>query len=542
MNPKAVVCGCITAALSILLAQQTETKSKPLTNRQRAQKAAQLDKELKAGWSRWITEDVAYIITDDERTAFNRLGNDEERERFVEQFWRRRDPTPDTEENEYKEEHYRRIAYANEHFASGIPGWKTDRGRMYIRLGPPDEIEPHPSGGSYQRTPQEGGGTTSTFPFERWRYRHLDNVGENVELEFVDTSMSGEYRLAFDPCEKDALNRVPGAAPTDAERLGTSTQSARFQNTNGTTCGPAIAGTSFNAFDTLEKLAKVEKAPPLQFKDLERELIETKITFNTLPMRVQVDYLRVTEFSVIANVTVQFENRDLGFQSKDGVQKSLVEVMGRVYTMTHRPVLTFETPMQVQAPAGMLQSYSQMKSVYQKSLPLSPGKYRLDIVAKDAVSGNMNKYQVAIDVPHYESTKLAASSLILADTMQKLPPKKIGDEMFSIGDLKVRPRVSAQFSRDEKLGMYLQVYNLTPGESARKPRGKIRYEIAHRGSEAPILEHADDLADFPDASVEQVTVGRLVPLNSLAPGDYTLKLKVSDGDRSLQRQAYFTVH
>ncbi|HEY3836783.1 MAG TPA: GWxTD domain-containing protein [Bryobacteraceae bacterium] len=473
--------------------------------------------------------------------AFNRLGTDEEREQFVEQFWLRRDPTPDTAENEYREEHYRRIAFANEHFASGVPGWKTDRGRMYIRFGPPDEIEPHPSGGTYQRTAQEGGGTSSSFPFERWRYRYLENVGENVELEFVDTTMSGEYHLSHDPCEKDALNRVPGAAPTDAERLGMSTQAARFQNTNGTTCGPALGGIPFDQFGNLEKLANIEKAPPVKLQDLERELVNTRISFNSLPMLVQVDYLRVTAFSVIANVTIQFENRDLSFQSREGVQKSLVDVMGRVSTMTHRPVVTFETPLQVEAPAGMLQSYSQMKSVYQKSLPLTPGRYRLDIVAKDTVSGNMNRYELALDVPRYEPEKLATSSLILADRMEKLPLKKASGEMFAIGDFKVRPRVSGQFSRDEKLGMYLQIYNLIGGASPRKPRGNIRYEISRSGSDEPLLQQVEELANISDASVDQVTVGRMVPLNSLSPGNYTLKLKVSDGDRTLQRQAQFSV-
>jgi GWxTD domain-containing protein len=115
---------------------------------------------------RWLDEDVAYIITSEERSAFKHLKTDEEREQFIESFWLRRDPTPDTIDNEYKDDHFQRIAYANEHFASGIPGWKTDRGRIYIMYGKPDEIESHPSGGTYDRPIEEGGGTTSTFPFE----------------------------------------------------------------------------------------------------------------------------------------------------------------------------------------------------------------------------------------------------------------------------------------------------------------------------------------------------------------------------------------
>ena len=123
-----------------------ETVAKPLTDKQKRKQAEKLRKELETPYKKWLNEDVVYIITDEERAAFKRLQTDEEREQFIEQFWLRRDPTPDTVENEFKEEHYRRIAYANEHYASGIPGWKTDRGRIYIMYGPPDEIESHPSG------------------------------------------------------------------------------------------------------------------------------------------------------------------------------------------------------------------------------------------------------------------------------------------------------------------------------------------------------------------------------------------------------------
>ena len=159
----------------------------------------------------------------------SKLNNDEEREQFIEQFWLRRDPTPDTEENEFKEEHYRRIAYANEHFASGIPGWKTDRGRIYITFGPPDEIEDHSSGGFYERPPEEGGGETSTFPFQQWRYRYIEGIGNNIIIEFVDPTMSGEFRMTSDPSEKDALLYVPGAGLTMMEQMGLSDKTAALQ-------------------------------------------------------------------------------------------------------------------------------------------------------------------------------------------------------------------------------------------------------------------------------------------------------------------------
>src|SRR5688572_17625724 len=188
--------------------------------------------ELKEAYKKWRNTDVDYIITKEEKRAFMALQTDEERENFIENFWRRRDPNPDTEENEYREEYYERIAYANEHFTSGIPGWKTDRGRTYIAWGKPDSIESHPAGGAYDRPSYEGGGSTTTYPFEIWFYRHLDGVGDGLEIEFVDPTGTGEYRIARNANEKDALLMVPGAGLTTAEQLGLSNKGDRIAGSN----------------------------------------------------------------------------------------------------------------------------------------------------------------------------------------------------------------------------------------------------------------------------------------------------------------------
>ena len=213
---------------------------------------------------------MVWIISDEERAAFKQLSNDEERDNFIEAFWQRRDPTPDTEENEYKEEHYQRIAYANEHFAAGVPGWNTDRGRMYIMYGKPDEIESHPSGGTYERPMEEGGGETSTFPFETWRYRYLEGIGQEVIIEFVDTCMCGEYHMTMDRSEKDALLYTPNAGLTFWEQMGMSSKATRF--TGGGLerlgAGPESSMLQTKQFDRLEQFAKLQAAPPVKFTDL----------------------------------------------------------------------------------------------------------------------------------------------------------------------------------------------------------------------------------------------------------------------------------
>ncbi len=533
---------------SATAAPKRETVAKPLTPKQIKKKEAALKKELETPWRKWLNEDVAYIITDEERKAFKQMNTDEEREQFVEQFWLRRDPTPDTIENEYKEEHYRRIAYANEHYASGAPGWKMDRGRIYITFGPPDEIDSHPSGGTYERPTAEGGGETTTFPFEDWRYRYIEGIGNDVMIEFVDTTMTGEYHMTMDPSEKDALTYVPGAGLTLAEQMGLSDKMARFNNTDGTHMGAPISGNtqdrpaSYNEFERLNQFAKLQQPPPVKFKDLEAA-ISSRITYNILPMQVRIDYVRVTESSVMANITLQFENRDLQFQLKDGVQKATVNLLGRVSTMTRRPVTTFEKPLEVDAPPDMLQKYAQLRQIYQQSVPLAPGRYRLNIVAKDTIAGNMNNYEVALDVPHFEEDKLTSSSLILADTIEKLPTKSIGGGMFSIGDSKVRPRMGNKFTKDEKMGIYLQVYNFEPDEKTQKPSGSIEYEIDKAGSNDKVMDFSEEVGSIPNASAFQVTIEKLLPLSTLGPGTYTIKVKATDKNRNqtVLQQGNFTV-
>jgi GWxTD domain-containing protein len=523
---------------------QRETVAKPMTEKERKRKEEKLRKELETPYRKWLNEDVAYIITDEERAAFKRLQTDDERENFIENFWLRRDPTPDTVENEFKEEHYRRIAYANENFASGIPGWKTDRGRIYIMYGPPDEKESHPSGGSYERPPEEGGGTTSTFPFEQWRYRYIENIGTNIIIEFVDPTMSGEYRMTMDPSEKDALLYVPGAGLTLMEQLGLSSKTDRFNRTDGTHLGvPFGAQTeSMNEFNRLEQFAKLQRPPAIKFKDLEAA-VSSRISYSILPMKVRADFFPLTDASVLTFVTLQFENKDLQFQNKEGVQKAVVNIFGKVTTMTRKIVTTFEDTVTVDSPQEYLQQISQRKSIYNKSVPLAPNTYRLTVVAKDVVGGNIATYEVALNVPRMDSEKLTASNIVLADMIEHVPTKSIGMGQFVIGTSKVRPRVDDVFKRDEKMGIYFKIYNFGTEGDSHIPTGEVTYEVVKNGTNEKIFEVSEDVAKIPGASANQVTIEKLLPLNSLAPGQYTLRVKITDKNRNqvLTPSAQFTV-
>lgn len=519
-----------------------ETVAKPLSDKEKRRREEKLRKELEGPYRKWLSEDVLYIITDEERTAFKRLATDEEREQFIEQFWLRRDPSPDSQENEFKEEHYRRIAYTNERYASGIPGWKTDRGRIYITFGPPDEIESHPSGGTYERPFEEGGGTTSTFPFEKWRYRWIQDIGSDIMIEFVDPTMTGEYRMTMDPSEKDALLYVPNAGLTLMEQMGMSSKADRFNRTDGTRLGTGTQPLPqrMNQFERLRQFSQLQKAPAVKFKDLEAA-VNSSVKFNLLPIRVRADFMRMTASTVQTNVTIQMEKRDLQFQNKDGVAKAAVNIYARITSMSRRVVNVFEDVVTTEVPSEMLEAASKGSSIYQKSIPLPPGTYRINVVAKDVFGGNMNNYEMALNVPRLEDDVFGMSSVVLADLIEKVPTRSIGNGQFVIGTTKVRPRVSESFTRDEKMGIYAKVYNFQPDDKTRKPNAQVQYEVVKVGASTKIFEFSEELTN--SSSATEVTIEKVLPLKSFEPGVYELRMKVTDRIRTqtLNSVTKFTV-
>jgi GWxTD domain-containing protein len=500
-------------------------------------------KELDNAYKQWLTEDVTYIITPEERNAFLQLDTNEEREQFIEQFWLRRSSNPDLPDNDFKEEHYRRIAYANEHYASGIPGWKTDRGRMYIMWGPPDEIDSHPTGGTYDRPMEEGGGSTTTYPWETWRWRYLEGIGENIILEFVDPSGSGEYHMTMDPSEKDALLHVPGAGLSLLESMGMASKTDRFTRSDGTNLPTAMGGTpaSMDEFNRLELYAKVQKPPEVKFKDLEA-VVTSRIVRDQMHFNWRTDYLKVTNDTVLVPITVQIPNSQLSFQAKEGIHSATVNIFGRVTTLTGRVVQTFEDTVSRDFPDSLFQQSLKLQSIYQKAVPLRPGLYRLDLVLKDVQSGNIGAVNNRLAVPRYQDDKLEASSLILADQIEHVPAKQIGTGQFVLGSSKVRPRLEGDFTTEDRLGIYMQVYNLKPDDTTHKSSANFQFTVKKGNDPVPGMQFKETSEDLKQTG-EQVTIERFLPLATLAPGKYTLEVNATDAhsNQTISRTADFTV-
>jgi len=478
-------------------------------------------------YQRWLDNDVLYIITSEERQAFKKLQTDEEREQFIEQFWLRRDPDPDTPENEYREEYYRRIAYANEHFASGIPGWKTDRGRIYITFGPADEVESHPAGGPYERPFYEGGGQTSTYPFEIWFYRYLDGVGNGIEIEFVDPTSTGEYRIARSPDEKDALLHVPNAGLNFFEEIGLSRKQDRTAFSPGNRDKlPYGRRVQDSPFEKLQLLANLSKAPSVKLKD--GKTSDPVVIFDDLPFDMRVHFLRVNETSVVSSFTLKINNADVSYKNIGGVSQGTLNVHARITALSGRKAGIFEDIIESRCREDELSQEVKRSSVYQKNIILEPGRYKVDVVVKDVVSGHTGIIHEGFEVPKYSSDKLQSSTLVVADIVESLNGR-VAAGAFIFGPNKVRPNVSQEFKQGQPIGVYVQAYNVQIDQAELRPKITAEYIISKDGKEVRRVKEDGKVKTVDlDGNGQQITLGRMIPLNDLEPGTYEVTAWIKD--------------
>lgn len=491
--------------------------------------------EMKDAHKRWMAQDVAIIITEAERRAFLALQNDEERENFIAIFWNNRDPNPDTEENEYREEYYERMAYANEHFASGIPGWKTDRGRIYIRWGKPDSVEARPTGGSYNRPSYEGGGSTTVYPFETWFYRHIEGVGDGIEIEFVDPSGTGEYRIARNADEKDALAMIPGAGHKTAELLGLVPKSDRLTNTN-----PGYQREQDGFFRRQDILRGLE-TPPGSRGTPDWLSSTTVTTLNEDPLNVdhRIDFFRLSDDKVMVAFTVQTDNRDLKFDSVGGIEMAKLNIFARITAVSGKRTGIFEDSVTTNATRAELAELKDRKSIYQKVIALSPGVYKIDLAVRDVGTGNQGIVRQGFTVPRYDEGKLSTSSLMLASRLRSTTGSEPG-ALFVIGNAKVVPNLAGVYKQGQDVGVYLQVYNAGIDQTTLRPGVDVEYVLVRGGKE--VLRQPENWDGLSDSG-QRLTLARLLPTSGLAPGEYEIKILIKDrvGGQVIENKGKFTI-
>jgi GWxTD domain-containing protein len=478
-------------------------------------------------------DEVDSIITPEELKAWNNLKTDEERERFVDEFWHLRDPDPDTDENEYREAYYERVEYANEHFSSGIKGVKTDRGRVYLKFGKPDEVESHPSGGSYERELSDGGGSTSTYPFERWFYRNLPGRA-GASIEFVDPTGTGEYRIARNPFEKDALLMVPGAAPTIDGR----SQADYVLASNGV--GNPFSGREAESpFSWLDLKGILDSAPPEPTRDPFGDVVGTpRIEDNPLNFETSFGFFKLDDNRVVTTVTVQTDNKELSFNDSGGVQVATVNISGRIINVVGRRVNLFEDAVNTTATSQELIEAKERKAAYQKTLVLSPGHYKADLLVRDIKSGATGYRQIGFTVPKFGES-LATSSLILASVLEQVTGET-ASRQFTIGNQRVIPNISGDFHRGSAVGLYLQIYNAGIDQTTLRPSVDVAYVLLKDGHE--VRRQTEDWRGA-GMNGDRLTLSRLIDTRGLVAGDYDLEVRIKDqvNAQSLLQKARFKV-
>jgi len=489
------------------------------------------EQELARYYEKWLNEDVVYVITDEERAVFEKLSTTDEKDNFIEQFWRRRDPDPRTQLNEFKEEHYRRIAYANATFGSGMPGWKSDRGRIYIMFGEPAEIERHSGGGSYTRKTYEGGGRTATYPFEVWRYRSIPGVGQDVEIEFVDRSWTGEYRMAANSWEKDLLLNVPDEGLTTAERLGYLKKVYRPGLHPGNLNDPMYQAKSGMRskdapFESMLRYYALQRPPEIKQKELQ-ELVDTRISYTTLPFSSVVHYLWLSPEAALAPITLEIANSSLSYRTMAGFRKARVGLYGRVVSLTGALVTEFEDRIASEYPDAQFEAGQKQKSLYQKTIALKPGRYKLDLVVRDLNSGNVGIETRSINIPNLDNDKMVAGPVMLAKMVEPLRSFPDIPQTFVIGDVRVVPSVTQRFKPADEMGVYLQIYHPALNADTSQPAISVEYSIAENGK---VVSQVSDLAgsSIEYFSTERLVLVRKLKLDGLSKGSYKLTVKVSD--------------
>ncbi len=280
-------------------------------------------------------------------------------------------------------------------------------------------------------------------------------------------------------------------------------------------------------------LAKINTPPKVKFKDLE-EVVSHKINVNLMPFEIRTDFVKVTGDTVLVPVTLQIKNKDITFVSKDGIQRGTVNIFGRVTGMTGKIAQTFEDTVQVDVPTELLEKTMEHSSLYWKAIPLRPGRYRFDVVVKDVNGDRVGTWSHGVLVPEFNEDKLASSSMILADHMEKVATKNVGSGSFVIGETKLAyPHLDApdgkpaSFKRDQRMNLWMQVYNLQADEKTKKSSAKIEYEIVNMANNQSVL-HSSESTDTMGNVGDQITLEKSLALNAFQPGIYKLTVKVDD--------------
>jgi GWxTD domain-containing protein len=464
----------------------------------------------------WLDEIAGYIITKTERKIFESLTTPEERVRFIDGFWNRRDPTPETPENEYKTEHYRRLAYANRFLGSGRPGFRTDMGRMYILLGPPDVIDSDPMGRQMHQ-----------YPTEVWIYRRPAHprLPPNLEIAFVDRYLTGEYELTFNLLkDADATRQLEALIDEPYHDVATLSEMRAW---NFGRSGTVRYGEgSLHEIERINELALVSQIPERQLQPLAAE-VRSQFNFagGALEGERQVEFYRASDGRVSVPVTFRVPYRNFTFLEKPDQVESRFDVFGRILGPKGEVIDEFDRQETLTEPRDRAEAMQHEFLLYQVILESPPGEYQLELAVRDNASNTVRTATETLHVPDFSKSVLVLSSVVLADRIVKLdPPPPPGEkEPFRFGEFEAVPNFARTFSARGSLNVYFEAYNIAVDGSG-KSALKLGYRFERDGAR---YREVPATYLYPNDQ-RQRSIMSAIPLNDFAPGEYVLILTLTD--------------
>jgi GWxTD domain-containing protein len=490
--------------------------------------AGETVKDLPRLLERWPDQYVRWIITDAERNAYRALVTDEARLDFIERFWARRDPTPETPLNELRRDYLERFAYVLNHFGAGKPGWATDRGRIYLLLGPPHSVQRNPMGRySLER------------PSEIWTYNNLPvpGVPASLDIHFVDFRGTGDFEMVSD---------LESTAPV-AMQFGTAESPLLAWSLRRRYLGMVDPRTGLDTFkevdasiitqrelDLQQQIREIGEAPKRALRSLD-EVVEARVSFARLSLEATAGLLYTDGDAFRVPVSLAVPYAELASRREAGKILFDVDYLIRLLDEGGNEAGRVEDRLSLSFPEDQASKAASLKLALEENLEARPGAYRLQVVLRDNTGEKLGTFEQPFEVRARKPDTLELSSLFVAGALVDSVPGSSGP--FQFGTIRVIPSHDRSFAADQELGLYLQAYGAVPKEDGRR-RLKVDFFVMKEGR---LFLGVPSATVFPDT--EPAGIRASIPLGKCPPGDYVIRVRVSDqvSGQTAEREATFRV-
>ncbi|MCR4395638.1 MAG: GWxTD domain-containing protein [Candidatus Saccharicenans sp.] len=522
-----VIVSLLFFSLSLVSALTSPSQSRPKSQKD-------LIRALPDKYRKWLEEEVVYISSEKEKDVFLRLENDRQRDIFIEAFWKQRDPNPNTPENEFKEEHYRRLQYANQHFGkeSPGPGWRSDMGKIYIMLGEPKSIEKFEN-------------LYDLYPTIIWFYQGMAEYGlpNAFSVVFYKPDGTGEYKL-YSPIKDGPMKLMPHYSGdmtsyavafgklADIEPNVAKVSLSLIEGEPLTDLVPSISS------DVLLN-QKIPAAPTYKVRSTYAEklfryqdIIEVEYTANYIDSDALVSVYQSP--GGIYYVHYLIEPKKLSLERNDNNYQTTIVINGIVTDTNNQQVYQFDRRIPLNLRGDQVSSIRNRQMSFQDVFPLVPGKYRLSILFKNFVSKEFTSLETTLNIPERQ---LQMSPVLLSTRLSRSSQYRGLNKAFLLNDLQFMPTPRNDFVLGDRMYAFFQVWGLTP---ELRNQGSLNYEVVRENGEV-IKAFSKKLSEYTEGNVfyEEFV------LEGWTPANYTLRVNLQDGNNNVlltEKTNFFISH